>query len=215
MNSVFRQRKFLVLIILLLSTNSRLYSQFVRKVSLELLTATSTNSKKHFNYNTNERWYFEGRLGYRITRYLETSVSVAYQERDYIYFAMFPQPYREIPLFMKRNYVPIACNLRLYLSDFFYEKLKVWKASDKWDVYIQLGLFTIKGNDVHDSRESEFASQGAYVPYYKYPYVDVYHSLYISYIAGVRRSFGKTIGVFIEGGEGLLMNGQLGLSIRL
>lgn len=93
----------------------------------EELCLTSTNSKKHFNYNTNERWYFEGRIGYRVSRYLEPSVSVAYQERNYIYFAMFQQPYREVPLFMKRNYVLLAANLRLYLSDFFHETMKLGK----------------------------------------------------------------------------------------
>jgi hypothetical protein len=100
-----------------------LHSQTEKKFAIEFVTATSTNSQKHFNYNTNERWYFEGRIGYRLSHYFETSVSAGDQERDYIYFAMFPQPYREVPLFMKRNYVPIAANVRLYLSDFLYEKL--------------------------------------------------------------------------------------------
>jgi hypothetical protein len=214
MYQLIQTRKIWLLFAFWLSITGHLQSQEYKKPTLELLGAVSTSSRKHFNYNTNERAYFEARVGYRLSPYFETSLSIAYQQRDYIYFALFSQPYREVPIFMKRHYIPVALNGRLYLSEFFFEKLKAWKKKGNWDVYTQIGLFTIKGRDVHDSREGEYASAGAYVPYYMHPYVHAYNRLHLSYLAGLRRNFSKDIGLFIEGGEGLLMNGQLGLSIN-
>jgi hypothetical protein len=203
----------ITLLFLIGSSAFQLKGQPVKKLSLELLNAVETNSNKHFNYNTNEHWYFEGRVGYRLNSYFESSISVGYQLRSYIYFAQFNQPYREAPLFMDRHYIPLALNIRLYLSEFFYEKLKLWVNKEKWDIYIQISLATITGHDVNDSRETDFRSQGAYVPFYKYPYVDVYNHMQISFVAGVRFNFNNHVGLFVEGGEGLLMNGLLGIAI--
>lgn len=200
--------------ILFFNPGNHAYSQSSKKLSVEILGSAFANSKKHFHYNTNEHIYYEARLGYSINRYLETSVSVGYQLRNYLYFAQFQQPYQEVLLSMDRHYIPVAGNIRLYLSDFFYEKLKLWKKQNNWDVYVQVGLATIKGHDVADPNETYFRSQGAYAPFYKYPYVAVYNRFQISYVGGVRLNLNESLGIFVEGGEGLLTNAVLGLSAR-
>lgn len=188
--------------------------QQIKKFSVEIMGSAFATSKKHFNFNTNEHIYYEARVGYRLNPYFETSLSVGYQLRDFLYFAELPQTNDQVLLFMERHYIPIAANMRLYISEFFYEKLKAWKKQDKWDVYLQVSLGTIKGNDVSDPREAVLRAQGAVAPFYKYPYVDVYDRLQVSYVGGVRLNLNKSIGVFIEGGQGQLMHGVIGLSAR-
>lgn len=170
-------------------------------------------SDRHFYYNGNDGMYYELRVGYPINKYFEINASVGYTERSYIYFAKFNNG-TEAPLFMDRFYIPISANLRLNISDFFYEKLKLWKNEGKWDVYMQLGLVLLKGHDDNDPRESEFQSMGAAVPFYKYPYVQSYGKKYPSYLVGVRHNFTKRFGAFLEGGDGSFATLQTGLSLK-
>lgn len=188
-----KRRLYLIALCFLWSNmGSNSYCQSSKRISVELLGSAFANSEKQSTYNTNEHIYYEARLGYRLTRYFETSLSVGYQLRNYIYFAQFQQPYSEALLIMDRHYIPVSANIRLYISEFFYENLKLWKKRNKWDVYLQLSLLSIKGRDIPDPNETHARSQGAYVPFYKYPYVDVYDRFQISYVAGVRFNLNKS-----------------------
>jgi hypothetical protein len=182
------------------------------KITVEALAATSTNSNRFFNYNENDHFYFELRAGYRINRFFETNLFVGYKEKNYIYFAQKNADL--VPLFMDRHYVPIGINGRIYFSDFFYEKLKLWKKEGRWDVYNQLGVVILKGKDVNDNRENEFRNQGYYVPYYLYPYNVEYNKVYLTYLFGVRYNFSNSVGLFLEAGLGALNDLQIGIAVK-
>ncbi|HEX7847440.1 MAG TPA: hypothetical protein VF476_16680 [Chitinophagaceae bacterium] len=182
-------------------------------IRIDAIVSAYFTSDRHFYYNGNDGMYYEIRIGYPINKYFEVNASVGYTERSYIYFAKLSNG-TEAPLFMDRYYIPVSANFRLNISDFFYEKLKLWKKQDKWDVYLQLGLVLLKGHDNNDPRESDFQSMGATVPYYKYPYVQSYGNKYPSYLAGVRYNFNTKFGIFIEGGDGSFATLQTGLSLR-
>ena len=190
-------------------------AQETRKISVELIGSIAATSRKHFQYNTNEGFYWEARVGYQWNQYLESSLSAGYQLRYYGYFAQQQQPYAEIGLGMKRYYVPVAVNMRLNMTEFFYEKLKLWKKPGRWDVYTQVSLATIRGRDVRDmNAEKSLPAGGAYVPFFRYPYAQVYNRLHIAYVGGLRYNIRSGQGIFIEAGEGLLTNAVLGLSTR-
>src|SRR4030095_8637681 len=183
-----------------------------KKVVIEILTATSTNSARFFTYNENDHFYFELRAGYRINRFFETNLFIGYKEKNYIYFAQ--KDANLIPLFMDRHYVPIGINGRIYFSDFFYEKLKLWKKPGRWDIYNQLGVVILKGKDVNDSRESEFRNHGYYTPYYLFPYSVKYNKVYLAFLFGIRYNFSNTTGLLLEAGQGALNDLQIGASVR-
>lgn len=100
------------------------------------------------------------------------------------------------------------------LSDFFFEKLRLWKKEGRFDVYYQVGLATLRGKDLRDDREESFRGQGYYVPFYLSPYVQEYGKVYITNLAGLRYNLSPHIGIFVEGGDGALMTLQAGLSGR-
>jgi hypothetical protein len=181
-----------------------------KRVTIEVLSATSTNSKRFFTYNQNDHFYFELRAGYRVNKFFEANIFAGYKLKNYIYFAQKSANY--IPLFMDRHYVPVGINGRIYLSDFFYEKLKLWKKPGRWDVYNQVGVAILKGKDINDSRDSEFRNQGYFVPFYLYPYVREYNKVYLTFLFGARYNFSKNFGLFLEGGMGALNDLQIGVA---
>ena len=182
------------------------------KLSIEGLTAFGTDSKRFFRYNTNSDIYFEGRIGYRFNRFFEGNFFAGYQHKSYLYFA--EKNGNETLLFMDRRYVPIGINARLYISDFFSEKLRLWKDQNRWDIYLQFGIGLMKGHDKNDDRENALRNQGYTVPFYKHPYVIDYNRFYVLYLAGIKFHLTKNINLFIEGGQGALMSGQIGVSGR-
>jgi hypothetical protein len=202
----------LIFVIYLLVPFISISQSLQKKIIVEALAATSTNSTRFFNYNENDHFYFELRIGYRINRIFETNLFVGYKEKNFIYFAQGNG--NLLPLFMDRHYIPIGLNGRIYYTDFFYEKLKLWKKSGRWDVYNQVGIVILKGKDVNDSRENEFRNQGYYVPYYLYPYSVKYNKIYLTYLFGVRYNFSNSVGLFLEGGQGALNDLQIGAALK-
>ncbi|HKC36071.1 MAG TPA: hypothetical protein VKB95_08410 [Chitinophagaceae bacterium] len=204
-------RKLIVLFCLLLTLIS--FGQNVKNsITIEVLAATSTNSRRFFNHNENDHFYFELRAGYRINNFFEINFFTGYKLKGYIYFAQ--KNGNLLPLFMDRHYVPVGINGRIYYTDFFYEKLKLWKKPGRWDIYNQVGVAILKGKDINDSRENEFRNQGYFVPYYLYPYVTRYNKGYLTYLFGVRYNFSKHIGLFLEGGVGALNDLQIGMAAK-
>ena len=183
-----------------------------KKIAIEVLTATSTNSARFFNYNENDHFYFELRVGYRVNKLFETNLFVGYKEKNYIYFAQKNADL--VPLFMDRHYIPIGLNGRIYYTDFFFEKLKLWKKEGRWDIYNQLGVVILKGKDVNDNRDNEFKNQGYFVPYYLFPYSIKYNKVYLAYLLGVRYNFSNSLGLILEGGQGALNDLQIGVAIK-
>lgn len=181
-----------------------------KKITLEILASALCNSQRFYNLNETDHSYFELRAGYKLDNFFETSVFAGYKLKNFIYFA--EKNGNQIPLFMQRHYTPVGINGRIYLSDFFFEKLKLWKKPGQCDVYNQVGLAILKGQDVNDSRDDEFRNNGYYVPFYSYPYVVQYNLCYITYLFGVRYNFSKNFGLFLEGGEGALNNFQVGIA---
>jgi hypothetical protein len=188
-------------------SNSRFAIELVGSVSPE--GSLTFESARHFHYNENVGIYGEARISYRINSYFEAGLFVGRQKRFYIYFAQ-DQIGNQVPLFMERYYIPGGLNMRLYISDFFQEKLRLWKKQGRWDVYLQLGIVRLFGHDANDVREQEFSNQGYIVPYFKYPYVEEYGKIYPSYVLGLRYNAGRHFGVFIEGGDGALTTLQIG-----
>jgi hypothetical protein len=170
-------------------------------------------SKRHATENGDQGIYYEIRIGKSFKNYFEGNISIGYQSRSFIYYAQ-ENSVGLVPLYMDRHYVPVGVNGRIILSDFFFEKLGLWKKRGKFDVYYQLGIATLRGKDILDEREESFAGQGYYVPYYIVPYVQEYGKVYITNLAGLRYNFTPTLGVFVEGGDGALMTLQLGFSGR-
>ena len=182
---------------------------------LEALGATLFDSERWFNHNEEEGYFYgEFRAGYKFNRYLELNAFVGYQRRYYGYFAQAQNGSLYL-LHMERHYLPIGINFRIYLSEFFYEKLKLWKKKGKWDIYNQIGFAILQEKDKRDNREEFFRNQGAYVPYYLYPYVQRDGQKFFIYVAGIRYNFSNALGLFIEGGEGARSNLQIGLSVKL
>lgn len=184
---------------------------FRKRICFEFATAFGTDSERFSQFNTNADIFFEGRIGYHFRRYLEAIAFVGYQHKSYLYYA--EKSGNETLLFMDRHYVPVGVNARLYISDFFFEKLKLWKRKDKWDVYLQAGPAFTFGKDKPDSRESDLKNQGYNVPVYRYPYVNDKNKLYFTYLTGLRYNMGENVGLFVEGGLGSLMYAQAGLSV--
>jgi len=171
------------------------------------------DSERWFNQNEEENYFYgELRTGYSFNKYIEASFFAGYERRYFGYFA--EQNGNLFLLSMERNYVPVGINFRLYLSDFFFEKLKLWKKKERWDVYNQIGIAVMKVKDKRDSRESYYRNQGAYVPYFLYPYVERNGQKYFTYMAGIRYNFSKKLGIFIEGGQGAFKDLQIGLSAK-
>lgn len=194
--------------------HTTLFSQGKKeKIYGEAIGSVFFPSGRFFYHNGDEGIYGEIRCGYVINQHLEVNAFAGHEKRYYMYFARFDNG-NEVPLFMDRHYIPIGINLRLNLTEFFYERLKLWKKEDKWDVYNQVGIVTLRGKDFHDDRDAYFKAQGAHVPYYFYPYVQEYGKVYLSYLAGVRLNFNRHLGVFIEGGQGALTDLQIGISTR-
>ena len=54
------------------------------KITFEILSATSTNSRRFFNFNENDHFYFEFRVGYRINKIFETNLFAGYKLKNYI-----------------------------------------------------------------------------------------------------------------------------------
>ena len=180
--------------------------------TIEMLASVEANSARFFNSNENDHFYFELRAGYRINKIFEVNIFAGYKLKNYIYFA--EKNGNLLPLFMYRYYIPVGINGRIYLSDFFYKNLKLWKKSGRWDVYNQVGVAILKGHDVNDSRDNEFKNQGYFVPFYLDPYVIRYNKIYLTYLLGVRYNFSKNFGLFLEGGEGALNTLQIGAAIK-
>jgi len=193
-----------------------LFSQKIEgRFTLEALGATSFDSERWFNHNEEEGYFYgEFRVGYKFNKYLESSAFVGYQRRYYGYFAQAQNGSLYV-LYMERHYLPIGINFRVYLSEFFYEKLKLWKKKGKWDIYNQIGFAILQEKDKRDSREEFYRNMGAYVPYYVYPYVQRDGQKFFIYVAGIRYNFSNAFGVFLEGGEGARSNLQIGLSANL
>ena len=180
----------------------------------EAIGSTSFDSRRWFNHNEEEGYiYGEGRIGYRLNEYLEIHAFVGYQRRYYGYFARAQNGSLYL-LNMERHYLPYGINFRIFLSDFFYEKLKLWKKKGKWDIYNQIGFAILNEKDIRDEQEEFYRSQGAYVPYYLFPYVQRDGQKFLTYLVGLRLNFSKSIGVFIEGGEGARSNLQIGLAVK-
>lgn len=181
------------------------------QIDVEFVNFPVASSKRIFDYNTNTRWYFEGRINKKIHKYWDVGAAIGYQERNYIYFAVDnnPSTYRQYPLFMKRNFMPIALTGRLYLSEFFHQQLKFWKNPKKWDTYLQLGAVWLSVKDVRDPNEDAFRNLGFYAPAYIYPYVLRDKQKYLSYIFGVRYNLNK-FSFISEFGEGMLTNITVG-----
>lgn len=170
-------------------------------------------SKRHATENGDQGIYYELRIGKKLSNYFEGHISVGYQSRSFIYYAQ-ENSVGLVPLYMDRHYVPVGVSGRVVLSDFFFEKLGLWKKKGKFDVYYQLGIATLRGKDILDEREESFTGQGYYVPYYIVPYAQEYGKVYITNLAGLRYNFTPQAGVFVEGGDGALMTLQLGFSAR-
>lgn len=185
-----------------------------KKLSFEALTSTFFNSHRHEQSNGEQYLYGEFRIGLGISKYLDAHVFGAIQKRSYIYYARFDNPGALIPLFMYRWFVPVGLSLRLYLTDFFEKNLGLIKDGSKWSIYNEAGLALLLGKDINDSRDQFFKDQGAFVPYYLYPYIEEYGKLYMTYLLGVRRNFKGKFGVFAEAGSGALMYLQFGVSTR-
>ncbi len=181
-----------------------------KKATIEILGAVLTNSARFYNFNETDHSYIELRAGYKLNDYFETNVFVGYKLKNFIYFA--EKNGNQIPLFMQRHYTPVGINVRIYLSDFFFEKFNLWEKTGQCDIYNQVGLAILKGRDVNDSRDNEFRNNGYYVPFYKYPYVVKYNMCYVTYLFGIRFNFSKNFGLFVEGGEGALNNFQIGIA---
>jgi hypothetical protein len=190
--------------------DGKLEKELQKRITIEVLSATSTNSKRFFNSNENDHFYFELRAGYRINKNFEANIFAGYKLKNYIYFAQ--KNANLIPLFMDRHYVPVGINGRIYLSDFFHEKLKLWKKPGRWDVYNQIGVVILKGKDINDSRDNDFRNQGFFVPFYLYPYATRYNRPYLTFLFGARYNFSKNFGLFLEGGMGALNDLQIGVA---
>ncbi len=183
-------------------------------VKIEAIGSVLFDSKRWFNHNEEEGYiYFEFRTGYRFNKYLEANAFVGYQRRFYGYFAQ-AQNGSLFPLHMERQYLPIGINFRIYLSEFFYEKLRIWKKMGRWDIYNQIGFTVLQEKDKRDGREEYYRNQGAYVPYYLYPYAQRDGHKFLVYMVGIRHNFSNKFGVFLEGGEGARTNLQIGLSAK-
>jgi hypothetical protein len=200
---------FLVLGIFLSTT---LFGQ--KKTYVEGIGSFYFNSERHANDNGDQDVYGEIRIGYSANNYVSANVFAGFQRRGFIYYARFESPFRLVPLFMNRRYIPFGANLRIDITDVFYQKLKLWKKQGRWNIYNQIGFAFLAGKDKNDSRDNSFKNQGAYVPYYLVPYVVEYNNFYITYLAGLRYNLNKGLGIFIEGGDGALMNLQFGVSAK-
>ena len=207
--------KQLIQIIILVSSTLTASAQETttqKGVALELVTALGTESARFTYNNTNADFFFEARIGYKMNQYFELMAVGGYQHKNYLYFA--EKAGNEVLLFMDRYYMPIGLNARVNISDFFYEKMKLWKKKDKWAVYLQGGPMVMLGKDKRDSRETELRAQGYNAPFYKYPYVIDRGRFYVSFLAGTRYNFNKNFGLFLEAGLGSLMYAQIGASVR-
>lgn len=183
------------------------------KILIDVIGSAFFDSKRHATANGDQGVYYELRIGKSLKKYLEGHISVGYQQRSFIYYAQ-ENSVGLVPLYMDRHYVPVGVSGRIILSDFFFEKLGLWKKKGRFDVYYQLGVATLRGKDIPDEREGSFTAQGYYVPYYMVPYVQEYGKVYVTNLAGLRYNFTPSLGVFVEGGDGALMTLQLGLSGR-
>jgi hypothetical protein len=206
-------RTILVLLVYVLACFDLSGQETKKSIRLEAIGSAFFPSDRHFYYNGDDGVYYEIRVGYPVGKYCEVNISGGYVKRSFIYFAKFSNG-SETPLFMDRFYIPVAASFRVYLSDFFYEKLKLWKKQYKWDIYVQLGLVVLQGHDKNDERDAYFQGLGATVPYYKYPYEQEYGAVYPSYLLGLRYNFNKNIGLFLEGGDGSFATLQSGLSFK-
>jgi len=184
------------------------------KISIEAISSVHFNSERHANENGDQNIYSELRIGKPINKYFEIHISAGHQKRSFIYYAQ-KNSVGFLPLYMERRYIPFCINGRVNLSEFFYEKLHLWKEKGRFDIYYQLGVATLRGKDYLDEREDSFRSQGFYVPYYLVPYVNEYGKVYIINLAGLRYNISPHAGFFLEGGDGALMTLQLGFSARL
>ena len=185
-----------------------------KKLSLEAVTSTFFNSHRHEMSNGEQYIYGEFRIGMSINNYLDAHVFAGMQKRSFIYYARFENTGSLIPLLMDRRFVPVGLSMRLYLTDFFQKNLGLIKDGTKWSIYNEAGFALLMGNDINDSRDQEYKNQGAFVPYYLFPYVEEYGKLYMTYLLGVRRNFKGNFGVFAEAGSGALMYLQFGVSAR-
>lgn len=181
------------------------------KFSVSVAGSVFFNSERHANENGDQDVYTELRVARRLGKYFEVNAAVGHQSRSFIYYAQ-TQNGSLIPLYLSRKYRPVAVSARLYLSEFFTEKLRLWKKPEKWDVYYQLGVATLRGSDRRDEREESFRQFGALVPYYATPFVEEYGKVYPAYLIGLQYNPGKRISIFAEGGDGALMTLQVGLS---
>jgi hypothetical protein len=192
------------------------YSQKKNKnsrIRIEAIGSVLFDSERWFNHNEEEDYFYgEFRIGYRFTHYIEANVFIGYEKRHFGYFAQ--QNANLYLLDMERHYTPVGINFRLDLSDFFYELLKLWKKKGKWDIYNQIGFAVLKEKDIRDNREEFYRNQGAYVPYFLYPYVERNGQKYFTYMAGIRYNFSKKLGIFIEGGQGAFKDLQIGISAK-
>ena len=111
---------------------------------------------------------------------------------------------------MHRDFVPVAVNFRVYLTDYFVDNIPLFKRREKWDVYNQLMLVRLYGKDTRDSHET--AQDNIY---YLYPYIHEYGSTYIGFMAGLAYRPTPHLAIFVEGGDGAISTLQIGIRAKL
>ena len=177
-------------------------------IAVEAAGMVFFNSTRLSFINGEQGIYKEAKVSYRFEKPFEVGVVAGHQWRSYIYYRITPRGYS--PLFMQRDFVPVALNFRVYLTDYFVDHIRLFKRREKWDVYNQIMLVRLYGKDTRDRNET---AQDNIV--YRYPYVHEYGRTYVGYMAGLAYRPTPHMAVFLEGGDGALATLQIGIRAKL
>lgn len=178
-------------------------------IAVEAAGSVFFNSMRLSSTNGEQGIYKEVKISYRFDKPFEVGVLAGHQWRSYIYYRL-PPAGGYSPLFMHRDFVPVAVNLRVYLTDYFVDHIRLFKRRERWDVYNQIMLVRLYGKDTRDRNETAQDDIA-----YRYPYVHEYGRTYIGYMAGLAYRPTSHMAVFLEGGDGALATLQIGIRAKL
>ena len=201
--------RFLFVLLLLTSICFTANAQVSNKgIAVEAAGTVFFNSMRLSSINGEQGIYKEAKVSYRFEKPFEVGVVAGHQWRSYIYYRITPRGYS--PLFMQLDFMPVALNFRVYLTDYFVDHIRLFKRREKWDVYNQIMLVRMYGKDTRDRYET---AQDNIV--YLYPYVHEYGRTYVGYMAGLAYRPTPHTAVFLEGGDGALATLQIGIRAKL
>lgn len=176
---------------------------------VEVAGSVFFNSARLSSINGEQGIYKEVKLGYRFKKPFEIDALVGHQWRSYIYYRVPPQGGLS-PLFIHRDFVPVAVNFRVYLTDYFVNTLGLFRRREKWDVYNQIMLVRLYGKDTRDPLETP---QDQII--YSYPYIHEYGKVYVGFMAGLAYRPTPHTAIFLEGGDGAIATFQIGVRAKL